>query len=108
VEYIFPEMIIPPDIIKTISVPVEWAITAALPPVMAGRIVPPVKPVSSSVEQGLTPPEPPMTQAEQIIYSRNDNYENVRVELVPEKGINARIVKGPKSPNVKVVVSGDA
>jgi hypothetical protein len=105
VEYSFPEMIIPPDIIKTISVPVEWAITAALPPERAGRIVPPV---SGSVGQGLTPPEPPMTQAEQIIYSRTDNYENVRVELVPEEGIAARVVKGPKSPNVKVVVSGDA
>jgi hypothetical protein len=108
VEYIFPEMIIPPEIIKTISVPVEWAFSTALPPVRAGRTVPPVRPVSGSVGQGLTPPEPPMTQAEQIIYSRTDNYENVRVELVPEEGIAARVVKGPKSPNVKVVVSGDA
>jgi TP901 family phage tail tape measure protein len=108
VEYAFPEMIVPADIIKTVTVPIEWAFSTALPPERAGHIVPSMRPISNSVEQGLTPPEPPMTQAEQIIYSRNDNYENVRVELVPEEGINARVVKGPKSPNVKVVVSGDA
>jgi TP901 family phage tail tape measure protein len=108
VEYIFPEMTVPPEIIKAISVPVEWAFSTTLPPARAGRTVPPVRPISGSVEQGLTPLEPPMTQAEQIIYSRTDNYENVRVELVPEEGIAARVVKGPKSPNVRVVVSGDA
>jgi hypothetical protein len=108
VEYAFPEMIIPPDIIKTITVPVEWALASAPPSERVGRVVSPVRPVSGSVERGLTPPEPPMTQAEQIIYSRHDNYENVRVELAPEEGVSARVVKGPKSPNVEVVVSGGA
>jgi hypothetical protein len=105
VEYVFPEMVIPPDIIKTIMVPVELALSAALPLDLAARVIPPV---SGSVRDGITPPEAPMTQAEQIMYSRIDNYENVKIEVSPEEGTSARIIKPPKSPHVELTVSGDA
>jgi hypothetical protein len=103
VEYVFPKMIVPADIIRTIMVPVELAISTALPPRRSGM----VPPVSGSVGQGITPPEAPMTQAEQIIYSRMDYYENVKVEVAPKDGASARIVTPPKSPHVELTVSGD-
>jgi len=49
-----------------------------------------------------------MTQAEQVIYSRSDHYENVNITVSPDDGASARVTKEPKSPNVKVTVSGDA
>jgi hypothetical protein len=101
-------MIFPADIIKTIMIPVELAVAAAMPPARAGRVIPPAGPVSASVGQGITPPEAPMTQAEQIIYSRIDYYENIKIEVAPEDGSSARIVKPPKSPHIEVIVSGDA
>ena len=63
--------------------------------------------MSASVGQGITPPEAPMTQAEQIIYSRIDRYENVKIEVSPEEGTCARTVKPPKSLHVELTVSGD-
>ena len=109
VEYVFPEMVIPADIIKTITVPVEWAVASALPPRRAGPL-PSASGllVNGSVGQGVTPPEPPMTQAEQIIYSRMDYYENVKIEVSPEDGASARIVRPPRSPRVALTISGGA
>ena len=106
VEYVFPEMLIPADIIKTIMVPVELAVASALPPRRAGPL-PLAGPVSGSVGLGISPPEAPMTQAEQIVYSRIDNYENVKIEVSPEGGTSARIITPPKSPHVELLISGD-
>jgi hypothetical protein len=44
--------------------------------------------------------------AEQILYSKTENKETVTVKIVPEKGLDARVVNPPKSPNVKLEVSG--
>jgi len=105
--YDFPEMVIPPEVIKTITLPVEWAASAAMPKEKTTRTFSPA-PVNASVREGVTPPAPPMTQAEQIIYSRSDHYENVNITVSPDEGASARVTKAPKSPNVKVTVSGDA
>jgi hypothetical protein len=107
VKYQFPEMVIPPEVIKTITVPVEFAASAAMSTEKTTRTINPA-PISASVREGVTPPAPPMTQAEQVIYSRSDHYENVNITVSPDDGASARITKEPKSPNVKVTVSGDA
>jgi len=104
VKYNFPEMVIPPEIIKPITVPVIWGYSAVTPDVPQPVTVS----VPASVREGVTPPAPPMTQAEQVIYSRSDHYENVNITVSPDDGASARITKEPKSPNVKVTVSGDA
>jgi len=105
VKYQFPEMIIPPELIKTITLPVELTASAAMPTEKSTQIIAPISP---SVREGVTPPAPPMTQAEQVIYSRSDHYENVNITVSPDDGASARVTKEPKSPNVKVTVSGDA
>jgi hypothetical protein len=46
--------------------------------------------------------------AEQIIYSRTEHQEKITVEISTEKGLQARVVNPPKSPNVRLQVSGDA
>ena len=106
VEYDFPEMVIPPNILRTIAIPVEWAFNAMLPPGV-NTIAPPPGPVNASIRESLAPPVLPMTQAEQIIYSRTEHTENVNITVTPEEGVSARVTKKPKSPNVKATVSGD-
>jgi hypothetical protein len=44
--------------------------------------------------------------AEQILYSKTENHETVTVRISLEKGLEARVVDPPKSPNVKLEVSG--
>jgi hypothetical protein len=46
--------------------------------------------------------------AEQIINSRTEHKENVNVMISLDKGLQARVVNPPKSPNVKLEISGDA
>jgi hypothetical protein len=106
VEYDFPEMVIPPDLIKTIMTPIKRAFNIAMPPAKTDKIVPPTRTINASAKEGITPPGPPMTQAEQIIYSRTEHYENVNITVSPDEGASARVTKKPKSPNVKVTVSG--
>jgi len=107
VKYNFAEMIIPPEIIKTITLPVEFAASAGMPKEQTTKTISPVS-INASVRENITPPSPPMTQAEQIIYSRTEHFENVNITVSPDEGTSARITKAPKSPNVKVTVSGDA
>jgi TP901 family phage tail tape measure protein len=155
VKYDFPELIIPPEMIRPAAVPVSWiypppleapvastapvlpaaaaspvpaSITQAptrtvervVPPVIANsdpagmnRIVPPSveSPIAPSVGAALIPPAPPMTRAEQmaaeqVLYSKTETHETVTVRISPEKGLEARVVNPPKSPNVKLEVSG--
>jgi hypothetical protein len=174
VKYDFPEMLIPPEMIRPVLIPVSWVyppspetlststasispagnisrttssvsgsprrryVPAASPvpaplgravPPAAGRIVPPVitnsdparmdrivppaaeYPVAPSVGSALIPPAPPMTRAEQmaaeqVLYSRTENHEEVTVKISTEKGLEARVVNPPKSPNIKLEVSG--
>jgi hypothetical protein len=44
--------------------------------------------------------------AEQVLYSKTENLETVNIKISTEKGLEARIVNPPKSPNVKLEVSG--
>jgi hypothetical protein len=44
--------------------------------------------------------------AEQIIYSKTEHQEKITVEITAEKGLQAKIVDPPKTPNVKVEISG--
>jgi hypothetical protein len=82
-------------------------------PAGADRLVPPVaeSPIAPSVGTALIPPAPPMTRAEQmaaeqILYSKTENNETITVKISPEKGLEARVVNPPKSPNVKLEISG--
>jgi hypothetical protein len=151
VKYDFPEMLIPPELIQPVSVPVLWAYplppeapftTTAAPaspvpallgravpraaagrivhpaiansdPTRVDRIVPPAAgyPVAPSVAAALVPAASPMTRAEQmaaeqILYSRTESYENIHLEIALDKGLEARVVNPPKSPNVKLEISG--
>jgi hypothetical protein len=82
-------------------------------PARVDRIVPPAAgyPVAQSVAAALVPPAPPMTKAEQmaaeqVLYSKTENYEKIDLTISLDKGLNARVVNPPKSPNVKLEVSG--
>jgi hypothetical protein len=46
--------------------------------------------------------------AEQIINSRTEHEETVNVRISLDKGLQARAVNPPKSPNVRLEISGDA
>jgi TP901 family phage tail tape measure protein len=149
VTYNFPELMVPPELIKPVFVQVQWiypppsdtpdtrttmntrmnrGITRTASaisrggsrqrfypaiPAAAGRIVPrPVEyPVAPSVGAALTSPASPMTRAEQtaaeqVLYSKTENHETITVKIAPEKGLEAKVVNPPKSPNVKLEVSG--
>jgi TP901 family phage tail tape measure protein len=159
VKYDFPEMGIPPEMIRPVLIPVSWVYppppeapftsTASIsparnitrttssisggrqgryvpaaspapspfaqtaPPAVTDRIVPPAAeyPVAPSVGAALAASVSPMTRAEQmaaeqVLYSRTENQETVNVKISTEKGLEARIVNPPKSPNVKLEVSG--
>jgi TP901 family phage tail tape measure protein len=145
VKYDFPEMIVPPELVRPVSVPVSWVYppppeapftTTAAPasrfrppwaatghivhpaiansdPARVDRIVPPAAgyPVSPSIRAALVPPASPMTRAEQmaaeqVLYSRTENYEKIDLEISLDKGLEARVVNPPKSPNVKLEISG--
>ena len=102
VKYDFPDLIIPADKIKAASVSVGFDFA------MPDNVMQKSAPLNQSVKDSITPPTAPMTQAEQIVYSRTEHFENVNVIISPEDGASARVTKKPKSPNVKVKVSGDA
>jgi hypothetical protein len=151
VKYDFPKVIVPPKLIRPVSVPVSWVyppppkalstttaappspvpapITQAAPPAAAGRIVPPAivnsdparvdrivppvmeSPIAPSVGAALVPPAPPMTRAEQmaaeqVLYSKTESHEKIDLTISLDKGLEARVVNPPKSPNVKLEVSG--
>jgi hypothetical protein len=79
----------------------------------AGRIVPPAAefPIAPSVGAALVPPAPPMTRAEQmaaeqVLYSKNENSEKIDLTISLDKGLEAKVVNPPKSPNVRLEVSG--
>jgi hypothetical protein len=44
--------------------------------------------------------------AEQVLYSKTENHETVTVKISTDKGLEARVVNPPKSPNVKLEISG--
>jgi hypothetical protein len=46
--------------------------------------------------------------AEQIINSRTEHEETVNVKIALDKGLQARVISPPKSPRVKLEISGDA
>jgi hypothetical protein len=53
----------------------------------------------------------PMTRAEQmaaerVLYSKTENHETVTVKISTDKGLEAKVVNPPKSPNVKLEISG--
>jgi TP901 family phage tail tape measure protein len=151
VKYDFPEMIIPPEMIRPALVPVSWAyppplgapftttttpvspvpapLARAVPRAAAGRIVHPAiansdpakmdrivppaagYPVAPSIAAALVPPASPMTRAEQmaaeqVLYSRTENYEKIDLKISLDKGLEARVVNQPKSPNLKLEISG--
>jgi TP901 family phage tail tape measure protein len=136
VKYDFPELIVPPELIHPAIVTVQWALSPALtgnqsprgipggiiPREIANsnsarvdRLVPPAArgTINESTREALVPPAPPMTRAEQtaaeqVIYSKSENQERIVVELALEKGLKAKTIAQPKSPNVMLEVSGGA
>jgi hypothetical protein len=44
--------------------------------------------------------------AEQILYSKTENHEKIDLEISLDKGLEARIINPPKSPNVRLEISG--
>jgi TP901 family phage tail tape measure protein len=84
-------------------------------PARVDRIVPPAArtPISGTTVEAMTSRAPPMTRAEQmtaeqIINSRTEHKETVNVKIALDKGLQARVVNPPKSPKVKLEISGDA
>jgi hypothetical protein len=84
-------------------------------PARVDRIVPPAvrTPITGTTMEAMTPQAPPMTRAEQItaeqiINSRTEHEETVNVRISLDKGLQARTVNPPKSPNVRLEISGDA
>jgi hypothetical protein len=165
IKYDFPEMIIPPDLIRPVLVPVSWvypeppeapftttagratagqarttsSISRGRPrrrfssvpaaPAAAGRIIPPAitnsdpagvnrivppaaeSPIAPSVGAALIPPATAMTRAEQmaaeqILYSKTETREKIDLTISLDKGLEAKEVNPPKSPNVKLEISG--
>jgi hypothetical protein len=150
VKYNFPELIVPPELIRPVSMPVSWvypqiakapfrstaftsparnitrttssvsgggrgryAPAVSLVPPILDRAIPPAaeSPIAPSVGTALVPPAPPMTRAEQmaaeqVLYSKTENHETVDLKISLDKGLEARVVNPPKSPNVKLEVSG--
>jgi hypothetical protein len=47
------------------------------------------------------------TAAEQVMYSRTENREQVTIKISPDEGLKATVVNPPKSPNVKLEISGN-
>jgi hypothetical protein len=44
--------------------------------------------------------------AEQVMYQRSENHETITIMVSPEEGAKARVVNPPKSPNIRLEVSG--
>jgi TP901 family phage tail tape measure protein len=84
-------------------------------PARVDRIVPPAArtAITGTAAEAMTPQAPPMTRAEQItaeqiINSRTEHKETVNVRISLDKGLQAKAVNPPKSPNVRLEISGDA
>jgi hypothetical protein len=44
--------------------------------------------------------------AEQILYSKMENTEKIDLKISLDKGLEAKTVNPPKSPNIKLEISG--